>query len=353
MENYGKYISPKRQSLPTPKSLIENGKAVFGTFNKEFEIMELLDCKRPIGILFPGFLKKYRLTLWEAAEVHLDYGVLLSVVCDMGIFGMTLNVFYDKRKKKVYSWCTNLSSSDTIIAPNLLNGNISEAKTKYSAIKFLNNFQDGKCSFSGAHVDKINKIEYDFDLERVSLPSIVSIPFGPNKPLYTQKDFFKAKGRLVLNDEVFESSDHTTAIIDDHRGYYPYRAHYDWLTTMGRSVNSEERYFAFNLTHNQSIDQENYNENLIWFENKTSLLPPVKFLHNTEGNVWTIRDEHDMVDITFQIEDRYRMETHAGVVDINYHVAFGEIKGYIRDTDGTKYILDGMMGMGEDKNLRF
>jgi hypothetical protein len=33
-------------------------------------------------------------------------------------------------------------------------------------------------------------------------------------------------------------------------------------------------------------------------------------------------------------------------------VVFGEIKGYIRDTDGTKYILDGMMGMGEDKSLR-
>ncbi len=352
MENYGKFISPKRQSLPTPKSLVENGKAVFGTFDKEFETMELLNCKKPAGKLFPEFLKKYRLTLWEAAEVHLDQGVLLSVVCDMGIFGMTLHVFYDKRKKKVYSWCTNLSSSATKIAPNLLNGSVSEAKTKCSSIKYVNNFQDGKCAFSGHHSDKINRIEYEFDLEKVSLSSVVSIPLGPNRPLYTQKDFFKAKGRLTFNDEVFESNDHTTAIIDDHRGYYPYRAHYDWLTTMGRSVNGEERYFAFNLTRNQSIDQENYNENLIWLEGKTSLLPPVKFVHNAEGSVWTVKDEHGMVDITFDIADRYRMETHAGVIDIKYHVVFGEIKGYIRDTDGTKYILDGMMGMGEDKNLR-
>ncbi len=352
MGDYGKYISPVRQSVPTPKSLIENGKAVFGTFDKEFEKMELLDCKKPVGRLFPGFLKKYRLTLWEAAEVHLDNGVLLSVVCDMGIFGMTLHVFYDKRKKKAYSWCTNLKSSDTTIAPNLLNGNVSEAKTKCSSIKYINNFQDGKCSFSGAHFNKTNKIEYQFDLERVSLPCVVSIPFGPNRPLYTQKDLFKAKGRLVLNDEVFESNSHTTAIIDDHRGYYLYRAHYDWLTTMGRSVNGEERFFAFNLTRNQSIDQEKYNENLIWFENKTSLLPPIKFAHNAEDTVWTIRDEHDMVDITFEIGDMYRMETHAGIFDINYHVAFGELKGYVRDLDGTKYILDGMMGMGEDKNLR-
>lgn len=352
MGNYKQYISSNRQSLSTPKSLIQNGKAVFGTFDKEFETMELLDCNKPVGKLFPEFLKKYRLTLWEAAEVHLDNGVLLSAICDMGIISMTLHIFYDKRKNKVYSWCTKLSSSNAKIAPNLLNGNVSEAKTKYSSIKYINNFQDGRCSFSGFHFDKMNKIKYEFDLERVSLPSIVSIPFGPNRPVYTQKDFFKAKGYLIFNEEVFESNDHTTAIIDDHKGYYPYRAHYDWLTTMGRSVNGEERYFAFNLTHNQSINQENYNENLIWFENKTSILPPVKFVHNAEDTVWIIRDEHDMVNITFDIGDMYRMEKHAGVVDINYHIAFGEIKGYVRDTDGIKYILDGMMGMGEDKSLR-
>lgn len=352
MDNFRQHISAKRQSVSTPKGLVENGKAIFGTFDKEFETMELLECKKPVGRIFPERLKKFRLTLWEAAEVHLDNGVLLSAVCDMGIFGMTLNVFYDKRKKKVFSWSTNLSSSKTRIAPNLLNGNVSEAYTKNSFIKFINSFQDGKCSFSGSHIDKTNKIEYEFQLERVSLPSVVSIPFGTNRPLYTQKDFFRATGRLVLNNEVFESNDHTTAVVDDHRGYYPYKAHYDWLATMGKSINGEDKYFAFNLTRNQSIDQENYNENLIWFENRTSLLPPVKFEHNAEDTVWTVKDEHDMVNITFDIGDMYRMEKHVGVVDINYHVVFGEIKGYILDTEGTKYILDGMMGIGEDKSLR-
>ncbi len=353
MEKYSQYISPNRQCRVTPKSLINNGNAVFGTFDKEFEVMNLLECRKPAGKLFPEFLKKYRLTLWEAAEIHLDHGVLLAVVCDMGLFGMTLHVFYDKRKKKVFSWCTNLPSSGTKIAPNLLNGSVSEAKTKCSSIKYTNNFQDGRCSCSGAHLNQNNRIEYEFDLDRVSLPSVVSIPFGPNRPLYTQKDLFHAKGRLKLNNEIFEANDHTMAIIDDHRGYYPYHAHYDWLTTMGRSVNGEERSFAFNLTRNQSINQEDYNENLIWLDHRISILPPVSFTHNAEDTVWTVKDEYDMVNITFEIGDRYRMETHAGVIDINYHVVFGEIKGYLRDTEGTKYILDGMMGMGEDKSLRF
>ena len=43
--------------------------------------------------------------------------------------------------------------------------------------------------------------------------------------------------------------------------------------------------------------------------------------------------------------------TYAVVVNIDYYVAWGELEGYIRDEDGKKYILDGMLGMGEDKTL--
>lgn len=355
MGDYSKFISAKRKSASTPKSLVVNGKAIFGTFDKEFEKMELLDVKKPAGRLIPHFLNKYRLTLWEATEVHLDNGVLLAVVCDMGIFGMTLNVFYDKRTKKVYSWSTNLASSKTRIAPNLLNGSVAEAYTKNSFIKYVNNFEAGKCSLKGeAHSKDMGKIEFDFELKRVSRPSIVCIPLGPNKPLYSQKDLFRAKGYLIFNGDRFESNDKTTAVVDDHRGYYPYKAHYDWITTMGKiKIDRKEKYFAFNLTRNQSINQEDYNENLIWLEGKTSLLPPVLFEHNALDTIWTVRDEHDMVNISFDIADMYKMEMHAGVVDIDYHVAFGVIKGYLRDTAGNKYKLDGMMGMGEDKNLRF
>ncbi len=355
MKRYDTVISEKRKSVPTPKSLVENGKALFGTFDKEFEKMELLDVKKPAGKLVPHFLNKYRLTLWEAAEVHLDNGVLLAAVSDMGLFGMTLNIFYDKRAKKVYSWSKNLASSKTVIAPNLLKGSVAEAYTKNSFIKYVNNFEAGMCSLKGeSRSKKTGKIEFDFKLERVSLPSIVSIPFGPNKPLYSQKDLFKATGYLIFNGERFESNNKTTAVVDDHRGYYPYRAHYDWITTMGKmKIDGKEKYFAFNLTRNQSVNQDDYNENLIWLEGRTSLLPPVRFERNAQGSVWTVKDEHDMVAVTFDVADRYKMVAHALIVDINYHVAFGEIRGYVRDTDGKKYILDGMMGMGEDKKLRF
>ena len=38
-------------------------------------------------------------------------------------------------------------------------------------------------------------------------------------------------------------------------------------------------------------------------------------------------------------------------VNIDYYITFGELEGYVRDEDGNKYELTGMLGMGEDKSL--
>lgn len=286
----------------------------------------------------------------------------------MGIFGKTLNVFYDKRNKKVYCWDTNLKSKDTVIAPNLINGSVAEAHTDVSFVKYVNNFQVGEAELCGSHKGKclINSkeiseketIEYSFRLKRISKPCVVSIPFGKNRPLYSQKDFFKAEGKLILNGEEFVSDEDTTAIIDDHRGYYPRRAHYDWVTTLGVSeADGSKKYFAFNLTRNQSINQEDYNENLIWLENETSILPPVTFTRKKESkdfdgeNEWYIKDEHDMVNIKFKVDGQNAMIVHAAVVNIDYYITFGVLEGYVRDENGNKYVLDGLLGMGEDKTL--
>ena len=125
----------------------------------------------------------------------------------------------------------------------------------------------GKCLLSPyddtIKVDNINNnykqcsIEYEFKMERLSKPSVVSLPFpySNNRALYSQKDFFKITGKLKINGEEMLTDENTTALIDDHRGYYPRKAHYDWLTTMGKfNINNKKQYFAFNLTHNQSTD---------------------------------------------------------------------------------------------------
>ena len=74
MSKYPEYISEKRRPIDTPESIVENGQAHFGTFKDPFKNLNLIDCEKPCGKRMPDFMKKSRLTEWEAFEVHLDEG---------------------------------------------------------------------------------------------------------------------------------------------------------------------------------------------------------------------------------------------------------------------------------------
>lgn len=352
-ENFKEVLSQKRIPVPTPDNVVdEYGNAVFGTFDKEFPHMDFLKINRPTP--YPNAFNKMKLTLWEAVEINLKDVVLLTAVCNMAVLATAVTLLYDKKTKKLTVFQEMMSTSSMKISDTLLDGDKTICDGKNIEFEVKNTFNKGLAEIEGEAKDtKKGKISYDLTLNRVSLPSVVCIPFGKNRPLYSQKDLFRATGYIEFNGVRYEADENSTAIIDDHRGYYPYKSHYDWVTTMGKNtVDGKEQFFGFNLTRNQSTNQNDYNENLIWFEGKTSRLTPVRFEH-IEYNKWHIRDVYGMVDIIFDIGDRFLMRVPAGVIDINYHITFGELSGFVRDEDGNKYILDGMTGIGEDKSLRF
>ena len=357
MGEYSKYISEKRRSVPTPKDMVTDGKSVFGTFDKEFETMDMIHIKNPTAS--KEKLNYLKFTCWEAAEVNFDEGILLTACSDMGIYGAILTIFYDKRTKKTTTWSYQMDRTDVKMAGNLLDGAVSEAETAGARVRFVNDFQDGKAHVEAKVESEEGTLEVCVELSRLSLPSVVSIPFEDpavrHRPLYSQKDLFQVKGKLILNGEEITPNEKTTGIIDDHKGYYPEQAHYDWLTTLGRH---EGEWFGFNLTRNQSIDQDAYNENLIWLDKATSLLPPITFQRSIptidfeDYALWEVKDDHGMVDIKFHVYGVSKLiAKRPPVLDMEYFVVFGELEGFILDETGKKYILDGMPAMGEDKSL--
>lgn len=361
MGEYSKFISPKRRSVPTPKDMVTDGKCVFGTFDKEFQTMDMLHIDRPTAA--PNEMNFLKFSAWEATEVNFEEGLLLTACSDMGIYGAILTIFYDKRTKKVTTWNAQMRREDVTMAGNLLNGAVSEAAVPGARVHYVNDFQDGRAHVEGELASEDGTLSFNLDLKRLSKPSVVSIPFEDpavrHRPLYTQKDLFQVSGSLTINGETIYANEKTTGIIDDHKGYYPEKAHYDWLTTMGvHGADGVEKWLAFNLTRNQSINQDDYNENLIWLENDTSLLPPVTFKRSIptidfeDYALWEVKDEHGMVDLKFHVYGVTKLVAkRPPVLDMEYFIAFGELEGYILDEDGRKYVLDGMIGMGEDKSL--
>ncbi|MFA6830463.1 MAG: DUF2804 family protein [Bacilli bacterium] len=358
MIDYSKFISQQRRNQATPKALVENGKALFGTFDREFTKLNILDCKNPT--FWGNLFKKKKLSLWEALTLDFQEGLLLSAVVDLGFFGMGFNIFFDKQTKKIYSFQTTVSSNDVKFAANLLGGKETSISKPNFKMAFINDFDDGFVQVDSIQQDKkVGNIAYHLKLNTLSKPSIVSIPFGKNRPLATEKQFFKASGSLTINGKKYYLKEAATAVIDDHRAYYPRRAHYDWLTCLGKDERG--KFQAFNLTRNQSINQENYNENLIWKENSISILPPVTFTHTAKSKdfvnshktptQWMIKDKHDMVNLRLDIKAMNSQRQNYLIARSDYFVVFGVLNGYIRDENGTIYNYDGRIALGEDKTI--
>ena len=355
MSKYPDYISPLREPVATPPSLVdENGQCCFGTYDKPFERFDLVKAKKPCGKWMPACMNKSRITEWEAFEINMKEGALVSAVYNTGAMGFSIFVWFDKRTQKVLSWWNPvIPSSKAHVAWRLIDDH-SYLKTKNSEYEICNDLLNGKAWAKGYSKGKCGTFEIDMKVTRLCPPSIVSIPFGPNKPLYSEKDFLRAEGKIVVNGEEFVTDGTSVSIIDDHKGYYPYKAHYDWLTSMGQcEIDGEMKDFAFNLTRNQSIDQDKYNENLIWVDGTSYPMPPVTFTkEKRDSKTWYVRDERGLVDIRFEIADVFYLNMHFGIIDSYYALPFGTIYGYVTDTNGKKYVVDGMVGIGEDKTTR-
>lgn len=346
---YPDYISKKRVPVAPPEKLVQDGIATFGTFDSEIPVLNLLDLN---GKPPKKNLGKY--TEWEALELSFDDFTLLSAVYSTGPIGFTIMVFFDKALGKVTGkWIKIGARSKAKVAKNLIDSD-TEMYAGKSEFCLTNKFKEGKAFCKASAKAKSGIIDLEVELTNISDPSVVSIPFGDNLPLYSQKNLFSVKGYVTVNDKKYEANERSVAIIDDHKGYYPHYAHYDWLTTMGKyEENGQLKTLGFNLTRNQSINQEDYNENLIWLDGASSPLPPVVFTHDeNDKRVWYVKDELGKVDIKFVIEDTFQIVANAGIILMKYYLPFGKIYGKLVDISGKEYVVDGMMGIGEDKTTK-
>jgi len=357
MESRRMAITQDRRSIPAPDRLVDDhGRCVFGTFSGAFRDISLTGARRPTAL--PDVFNAFKLTRWESVEVAFREGILLAGCTDMGLFGKMLVLWHDFRTGEILSFDETFPTPDVEIGRSVCDGAAVSASCRSGKIDFLNDLNHGSCYIHGENHGRSGDLLYQLGLSKVSEPSVVSIPLGENRPMYSEKMLFHCQGRLIVSGREIHSDDSTAAIIDHHAGYYPRAMHYDWITLMGRAeVLGRAQFYGLNLTANQSLDPDRFNENLIWMEQGNSLLPPVRFLKSsavpTPGASWEIRDSFDMVHLSCRLDSVFPMVMHTGIVNIDYYVVYGTASGYLRTEEGTVIPLRGIPIIGEDKTLLF
>ena len=336
-----------------PRQLVEDGKVRFGTFNAPIANVNLRDAE-PWSIPVPRALRGARLKEWQAFQVGHEDLFMNIALFNAKALALVQVKGYDRRtgekwvfERKVAPWAFE--------APTTLLRSEMSYRSRGCSVAFTNELAEDRIRI---HLDiaktrKTPSVQAEFTVDASSVqPMVVSIPFAKNRGMYSHKGLMPIEGEIRVGGNAYAyGPGNGFVLMDDHRGYYPYVMTWDWVTGADWVDGSLQ---GFNLTRNDSIEPERYNENAFWRDGKIHLLPPVRFQHGERDGteVWTMRDDRGLVDLRFEVEIDGRVDVNALIVRSKYRGPFGRFHGTLRSEDGTSMHIDDMFGMGEIFYLR-
>ncbi len=345
-----------RPITAAPEKLVENGKYNLGCFNTPVKQANLLDFPSPYKMPLPRAMKALQLREWQAFQLMGKDHFVMVAIYNAKKISLVQFIVYDiknnqkiKYEKKVPSWSLKIPDTLYNSVASYTSDNFSlEAKHDLATnkleltatIKGFQKLPEVKAHFTGLH-----------DVTKYK-PMVVCNPFSAGRVMYSHKCLMPLDGWLTIGDNhlVFNYGN-SQMIIDDHKGYYPYPTVYDWVTGMGRD--KDGTMLGFNLTNNQVIEQEKYNENCLWFDGELHPLPPIKVTRpdGVKGK-WQISDEYDMVNLEFTPVIHTSVNINLLVLRSLYEGPYGFFNGYLKKTSGEKVLIENLFGMGEDFYLR-
>ncbi len=341
---------------PAPDAAVDGGAFALGRYGTPFRRINMLDVDRPFHYRIPRFIKNWRLKEWQAYQFGDARWSFFSTLYNAKVFSMVLFIAYDRELKKKY------------ILRRLVPGGLfrfSESITGSDVYYHgARNLLESACDFDSGSI-QLTVVRGSRRLERrfsgrfrfscgpkAAAPNVVCLPLGMNRAMYSTKILMPMEGEFSVGGESHRlEGPASMGIFDDHKAYYPYRAHYDWVSGFG--ADAKGRRVGFNLTDNQVRDQARYNENCLWINNKVWPLPPVKVTRPKGiAGEWIIQDTEGMVDLVFTPELANDIRFNLGVLESDYSGPLGSFRGFIKNGEGEKVQAELLYGAGEREFLR-
>ncbi len=349
--------APYTRNITTPPAkAVTNGAFNFGCYKQPFKEINFLEASRPYRLPLPKKIKGLQLREWQAFQIgNPDYFIMVAIY-NAKKLSLAQFIFYNKKTKekwryerKVPAWSLQVPNSlyETtaqykgtnflLHASHNINAQLLNLRVNIQSFKDLPSV---KGFFGGNH-----------DVKRYE-PMVVCMPFSEKRAMYSHKCLMPLEGELEVGEErIHFNPTNSFLIIDDHKGYYPFPTRYDWVTAAGRQ--NDGSLIGFNLTHNQVLDPETYNENALWLDGILHPLPPIQVQRpNGVKNDWRIKDKYGMVDLTFTPVVHTAVDVNLLLFRSKYQGPYGYFNGYLMNQNGDKIQIENMFGMGEDFYLR-
>ncbi len=337
---------------PAPVCLVEDGRQQLGRFAGPIARVNLLDAPY---LRLPRPLRRLRLKEWEAVQVVSPDVFVNVALFDAKLMALLQVKIYEhaRGEKIVHEW--KLRPAAFAVADQLLDSTTRYADRRGS-LGFRNELARGRITIDVdvRAASGLPPVRGRIELHAERAAShVASLPFAGEIGMYSHKGMFPVAGEIAVGDRRHAlAPTYALALLDDHKGFYPYVMRWDWVTA---ATHVDGRAYGFNLTRNQCRDPERYNENCAWIDDRIGLLPPVAFEREREratGERWTIRDRDGRVDLRFEPVVPGDVRVNALIVESRYRGPFGRFQGRLEPEGLSPITVDGWFGMGEDFHLR-
>ena len=338
-----------------PPRLVEDGHQRLGRFHGPPVHANLIDA-RYRG--WPRPLRRWRLKEWQAIQIAAPDVFVNAALFDAKLLQLLQVKIYDRARGEKHVHERQLRPGAFRIADQLA-ASSNAYRDRRGTLRFDNRLGEGRID-----------VEIDLKPSRRCPPiagrltvhtdrgasQIVSLPLGA-AGMYSHKGMFPVEGELAVGATTYRlSARDALALLDDHKGYYPYVMRWDWVTSATRDARG--RALGFNLTRNQCRDPETFNENCAWIDDRIGRLPAVTFKRDRErdrapaGERWQIRDRDGRVDLRFEATVPGDVRVNALVIESRYRGPFGHFTGRLEPEGLDAIDVDGWFGMGEEFWLR-
>lgn len=332
-----------------PEELVSKGVFNNGVYDEFIDKLNPLEANIYANRLTPKFIKNVALKEWHAYQFGDEKFFCLLIVMNMKKTAMIEVIVYDIERKSFYKYLVTKPMPELEIGNGLHSSTVFykdettllEVSNLLSVDKITLNFS---CELQNGTIIKCN-VMGDASMTK---PHIACIPIGERRSMYTHKQPLKMKGTLLINNELHKFDEDSFLLVDDQKAFYLRNFWWNWITA---AKVIDGKLYGFNLTENQSLDPDKYNENCMWYDNKSYRLPAVKFLFDRKSMMWKIVDEDGMIDLTFNVVYKNSINRNLMLVKSMYYAPFGWVNGSI-EVDGIKLDIKEYFAMGEKINIK-
>jgi len=346
-----------RQVTERPDKIIQNGKAIFGSFLGVTSKLDIKGMRAPYaGIPLPSVISNLRIKSRINYIFNLDQYIGIVHFFDFKAFALAEICYWNQKTNKKYVYHNTILPRRRTVPLTTLKGLCaSYAGGRFIKIAWNNNHQHFSIDFK-VHGDKIRPsssglirscLNDDFHSD------LMFVNPAPTKArcAATWLSTMKLNGQISIKNEDTYNSD-GLGLMDLNRSYYKLKDKFEIAYGVGKL---RDKNIALHLqTSNiEAADSDRYNCNTLVIDNEQTMLPPVDITHPFGiAKNWIIQDTDGMVDLTFTPASVNTRNFDVIALKNVYTTIYGHYDGVLLDKDGNKIILKNFPGIIYKSKIR-